>query len=226
MERARWAELGTCTSGARPPPVPTAKEQLYSTSSYQRSDLARTNLSSLELSGADFTSQDLTHARFWRSDITDADFSNAIVNGVDFQEAKAFSANQIHQTASYKLGSLTDINFMSLDLSRLRFEGMDIRGANLTNATEQGFTAEQLYATRSYQRGNLAGISLIRNDLSGWNLSNLNLTHASIWSADLTNTHFQNSIIREASIADDTFRLFVTPGSDPTVIFQRLMEEW
>ena len=205
-------------------------DQLYSTASYQASDLRGICLAYNDLTGCNFASQDLTDAALWGATLTDADFDGANVAGAMLADTtrRGFTAGQLYSTASYQAGDLHGIVLIINDLTGWDFSGKDLKnaffvastltdaafggavieGAHLGNTTYGGFTSAQLYSTASYQTGNLQGIGLGHNDLSGWDFSRASLAGASFLESDLSEADFDDAIVSRANFGDTTSRGF------------------
>jgi uncharacterized protein YjbI with pentapeptide repeats len=172
-----------------------AKEQLYSTASYQTKNLRGIRFGGGEdrredLRGWDFSGQDLTGARFWVGKPTTVSLGSDLTN-----------ANLSH----------TNLTDASLDFTVLI--GADLTGAVVTtasfrNATSTGFTKQQLYSTASYQAQNLQGIGLEGSDLSGWDFSGQNLANANLRSSKLTNANLTGAVVTGIDFFDTTHQGF------------------
>lgn len=88
--------------------------------------------------------------------------------------------------------------FLGTTLSNAIFSGAQIQGTTFSRTTDRGFTSNQLYSTASYQEKNLSETGLLGNNLSGWDFSNQNLIKSRFYGSDLTDSNFENAIIRGA----------------------------
>jgi uncharacterized protein YjbI with pentapeptide repeats len=214
-----------------------AKEQLYSTASYQVKDLSGVNLANNDLTGWDLRGHNLSDAIFYESTLTNTDLAGAVVAGVDFGSttSRGFTRHQLYSTASYQAKDLRGVDLESNNLTGWDFSGQDLTGANfalstLTNAdlagafiagvdfgftTSRGFTQEMLYSTASYQAKDLHGIRLSGccpgDNLNGWDFSWQNLTGAVFHSAVLSGANF-----RGANLTNVTFELARLANADLT----------
>jgi len=181
-----------------------AKEQLYSTSSYQDRNLRGIRLPRTDLRNWDFHGQDLTGAWFA--------YPEFFVGGSDLRGANFAGA------------TLFNTSFPSSNLSGADFAGARVNSANLTSVS--GFTAEQLYSTQSYQEGRLWFIGLGGNNLSGWNFRGqdlfsagfegpygnhpsfelTNFTSAQFESANLQYTWWRNTVLTDADFTGADLR--------------------
>ncbi len=194
---------------------------------YSGQDLTGKNFSSEDLTGADFTNANLTSANFryadvYRANFTNADltlagFENATVNGADFTNAnltladfryaKGLTIEQLRSAASIEnvsLGGLdmTNWDFSNLDLTSVNFTCSTISGANFTNADltsaclwiTKGLTIKQLRSAASIKK-----VRLHELDMTNWDFSNLDLTSADFWSANVSGANFTNANLTSAN---------------------------
>jgi uncharacterized protein YjbI with pentapeptide repeats len=155
--------------------------QLYSTSSYQASDLRE-----IRLVGNDFTG-----GRFGGQNLTKADLSRATLTSADFRQANLANA-------AFYYATLTDANFTDAEVRGASF----YRGGSCTVECEPvgtGISLPQLYSTASYQAHDLTGIDLGFNDLRGANFAGQNLTNADFFAANLTDADFAGADISGAN---------------------------
>ena len=84
------------------------KQQLYSTASYKKGNLAGLRLASSDLSGCDLSNMNLTGCRFFHCKFTDVDFKNAVITGASFgpdnsnTKSDLLTIKQIKSTWNYK----------------------------------------------------------------------------------------------------------------------------
>ncbi len=164
-------------------------QHLYSTSSYQQSDLSGVRFDRNTMSGWNFAGQALIDASFGNTTLVNADFSGA---------------------------DLTDTDFINATLDLADFTNATIRGASFRSLTSTSFTPELLYSTASYQKGDLAGIRFDYNNMAGWTFAGQTLTNASFYqvdltganltSADLTNANFFSAAILDADFSNADIR--------------------
>jgi uncharacterized protein YjbI with pentapeptide repeats len=157
--------------------------QLYSTSSYQASDLREIRLVGNDFTGGRFGGQNLAKSNLSRATLTSADFRQANLTNATFYYA-----------------TLTDANFTDADIRGASF----YRGGSCSYQCEPvgtGITLPQLYSTASYQAHDLTGIDLGFNDLRGANFTGQNLTNADFFAANLTDADFAGADISGASFA-------------------------
>jgi uncharacterized protein YjbI with pentapeptide repeats len=169
------------------------KEQLYSTASYQRKDLAGITLQRSNMSGWNFAGFDLTGAHFTQdwTELSGADFSNANLRGADFLSASVRGAN-------FSKADLTNASFYTTRVAGADFTDAVITGAGFYLANSYGFTKEQLTSTASYKTGNLQRVGLNGNDLTDLDFSGFDLTGALFSGAKLEGANFTGAIVMGA----------------------------
>jgi uncharacterized protein YjbI with pentapeptide repeats len=161
------------------------KEQLYSTASYEQSNLQGIALGDNDLTGWNFRGQDLTGADLASANLTDANLSNANLTN-----------------AKLDFSSLTDA-----DLSGAIVTGASFDHGYFGHSSDDigSLTKEQLYSTASYQQKNLKGVRLLRNNLREWDLHNQDLSGVIFGigglegGSDLTGANFANANLTDAS---------------------------
>lgn len=174
------------------------KEQIYSTTSYQRKDLQGVAFPD-DLSGWDFSGQNLTNAYLSGGlnggKLTGTDFSNAIVKGASFGDS--LSREQLYSTASYMDGDLSEIFFCcDVDLSL-----WDFSGQNLMRGSFQG----AIFAGSDLSQVNLVMANLQLADLKNANLSQTNLQAANLATTDLTNVNAAQAVYDQWTIFPQGF---------------------
>jgi hypothetical protein len=110
------------------------------------------DLTSAELSGADFARTDLSDALFARASLRGADCSGAVCDHADFRHADLAGAGlaSIRSTgadfsdADLTGAVLTGAALRSADLSRARLEGADFSGCDLTGARLEDATFDSI----------------------------------------------------------------------------------
>ena len=186
-----------------------AKEQLYSTASYQEKNLSGiafgrrqqtvvNNRTHLDASGWDFREQNLIGARFSHVILTDANFDGALVTAVDFgrdQNLFGLTEDQLASTSSYLTKDLRGIVLGG------NISGWNLRGQNLTNSLLGGVmaNADLSYATLI---NSVLGIS-----------SSINLTGANLKGAALLG--FPDAAIFDSTTVYNQWTTFPF-GFDPT----------
>jgi uncharacterized protein YjbI with pentapeptide repeats len=185
--------------------------QLYSTASYQASDLTGINLRSNLLSGANFVGVNLTSAQFPSATLTAANFSqanltNAHLEGADLAGANFAQATNL--TGAHFNGNLTNVNFTQANLTGAHIVNATLTGADFTDAwigqadfhfqlgLGTGISVLQLYSTASYQTGDLSGIDLSENDMHSANFAGLDLTNAVFNNTNLMNADLSGADTR------------------------------
>ena len=167
------------------------QEQLYSTDSYQVSDLRGIQLGYNDLTGWNFANQNLTGVGLYEVTLTSANLSGA---------------------------NLTSVNFGSSTLANTDFSGATVAQANFNETT--GFAQEQLYSTSSYQIGDLQGIGLSGNDLTDWNFANQNLNGVDLRHSTLANADFSGATVAQTEFGNTTSRGFTKEQLYSTASYQ------
>lgn len=141
-------------------------------------DLARTNLSDLDLRKVDLRGAILTGARLQRSDLSGADLTDAALAGADLSGAKLASA--VLRNADLTGARLPGADLQDTDLEDADLSAADLAGANLRKS-----------------RGARASFS--GADLSRANLSEASLPAGRFAESALTEADFRGADLREAS---------------------------
>ena len=194
------------------------REQLYSTASYKKHDLAGISLRYNDLTNWSFANQNLTDANLDNSTLSGADFTNAVVAHAQFLDATGLTKDQLYSTASYKNHDLSGIDLSLIDLSGWDFSDQNLTGADLRadlqgaifaravimNAGFMLLTKEQLYSTASYAKQDLGGVGLESHNMTGWNLAGQSLINASLSNSILVNCDFTSADLRSLRGLDPT----------------------
>ena len=169
------------------------KEALYSTQSYQATDLHGIGLSRNNLTGWSFRGQNLSDAVFDEATLKNADLTRAVVAGASFihwnRSGEGLTKEQLYSTASYQARQLQRIKLGSNNLVGWDFNGQDLTGAYLQGAdlTDAEFIG-----------ANLSSVSLHKATLSNADLSGANLTSAYLHNATLTNANLTGANVAGA----------------------------
>lgn len=134
-----------------------AKEQLYSTASYQAHDLHDISLRNLGLNGWNFARQNLRSANFGVTFLLDANCSGAIFTRANF----AF--------ASIAHADLRDASLVNADFTSATFSYSDLTGADLRGAKGVNLQA-CVVANTILPDGSVAGLHLTANQ--SWTVRN------------------------------------------------------
>ncbi|MFO0915316.1 MAG: pentapeptide repeat-containing protein [Pirellulales bacterium] len=128
------------------------QSQLYSTASYQLSDLRGIRLSNIDLTGWDFSQQGLSNASFKYSNLTNGDFAEAKLSNADLSRT-----------------NLTNTNFRGANLLNVDLDGSTMSGADLTGADLRG------------ARNAVYGSAILKNTiLANGTVSGLNLADGEV----------------------------------------------
>lgn len=208
------------------------QDHLASTASYLDGDLEGINLSGNDLSGWELAGQDLAGAlfsetRLTRTDLEESDLSGAsfpnatlreadltgvVVTGSEFGEARGFTQEQLHATASYREGDLAGIRLDGHDLSGWDFAGKSLVDASFSQAVLTGANLSQ---------ANLVGASLRDANLSDADLSDANVTDADFSGSTLSRVRLNNADVRGADIPNATDHGFTAEQLYSTASYQQ-----
>jgi uncharacterized protein YjbI with pentapeptide repeats len=177
------AKIGGASFRANPYLGGISLTQLYSTASYQQSDLWGIKYSGGgRLAGANFAHQDLSNAHFDAATLTNADFQEANLT-----------------RAYFKGATLTDADFTDAEVRGADF-GIDIPVCEMCGSRiGTGIMLGQLYSTASYKAHDLSGITVVGNNLASGNFTGQRLTDANFSQATVTGADFTDAEIRGAS---------------------------
>jgi uncharacterized protein YjbI with pentapeptide repeats len=144
-------------------------------------DLADQNLSGLLMAGADLASANLASAR-----LEGADLSNAILVEADLGRANLTNA------------TLMNANLTNANLTDARFAGVNLAGADLSYAT--GLSDTYLSGFGAQEKLNMTGVklrwvSLDRSNFAFMDLTNADLTNATLFHAFLVGTNFRGATL-------------------------------
>jgi uncharacterized protein YjbI with pentapeptide repeats len=173
--------------------------------------------------GADLSSRDLTMADFIAIGLQNVNFSSSVLTGADFSSDIRASGVLNTDPPLLTMGDppsgssppilIYFVRFRPTDLAQADFSGAEIRGASFSRgycppgffAEEQppgeSLSLEQLYSTASYHNRDLRGINWTRNPLEGANFANQNLANAVFSQASLANVNFTNAILTNADFS-------------------------
>ncbi|MEX2139819.1 MAG: pentapeptide repeat-containing protein [Pirellulales bacterium] len=117
-----------------------AKEQFYTTASYQQHNLRDIDLSGNDFTGWDFSGQDLSRVGFEGATLRDANLAGAIIQGARFDSTvmRGFTKEQLYSIASYQQKNLQRIRLRNNNLDGWNFSGQDLRGANFSSTSLVG----------------------------------------------------------------------------------------
>jgi uncharacterized protein YjbI with pentapeptide repeats len=190
------------------------KEQLYSTASYQQSNLRGIELGGNDLTDWDLSGQDLTNAGLGGlfSKLTKTKLTDAIVTGADLGSSffplpaiDALTKEQLYSTASYKQSHLQGIGLGLSNLSGWDFSGQDLTSAYFGTSV---LTAANL-SRANLKNAYLAFAMLTSANLSGANLTNANFDHTTMDNADLTATDLRGA--RDVNLTGAIVRNAIRP---------------
>jgi uncharacterized protein YjbI with pentapeptide repeats len=200
--------------------------------------LPGTNFRETDVRQVQFIASTLDGSDFRQTDLSEAYFSEASLVGVRFDGARANAARFVHanlQGASFVDAGIREADFVSISsFVDADFSGADIRGAELTYATNAGFTVEQLRATRSFQQRDLSGVDFEGNHFAGIDLSNFrlaggdfnraNLTGANLSGADATGVSFQYANLSGLDLTDAIVKRANFSNSDNYGFIRAMLE--
>ena len=129
------------------------------------------------------------------ANLSTRNLTQAFLNSVNLSNANLTSTTLSDAT-------LVSANLTGATLSSATLTGADLSAATVAQAKfdHSNLTAAQLYSTQSYSNKDLHGIKLWSNNLTGWDLSNQNLTAASLGSNSiLTGANFSGANLTNAS---------------------------
>jgi uncharacterized protein YjbI with pentapeptide repeats len=170
-------------------------QQLYSTATYQSSDLT----------GINFSNDDLTGWNFAGKTITNVNFTGATLAGVNF-------SGQYLPNASFSGVNLTGVNFQYAYLPGANFANAtmtdgNLQNANLGNASLAHADLTNVNATlASLQGANLTGANLSQAILQGANLQGATLTGADLAQAQLGNVSFNGVSLAGVNLTNAAIR--------------------
>lgn len=137
--------------------------------------MAKSNVATADLSGADFCRADLKGTDFSGADLNCADFSEANLSNANFSNADLSGANLNGANlngANFSEANLSGANLISVDLDGANLSGANLRYTNLSGA-------DLRYA-------NLCGANLSRANLSDANLNCVLIGDANLSDANLS----------------------------------------
>ncbi|HJQ23505.1 MAG TPA: pentapeptide repeat-containing protein [Blastocatellia bacterium] len=172
-------------------------------------NLVRADLSTLDLSRADFVEANLRMAVLSRADLRDARLTGCFLSGAVLNEVNLVGANLVE-------ASLIGATLIGSDLSRADLSGADLTGANLqcaelagaylvgTFLNETDLTGANLsnaYVRMAQMAGaNLSGAMLEGVDLSYTDLSGVRLDGSCLQGANLTGANLSASTLTRANL--------------------------
>ncbi len=196
--------------------------QLYSTSNYQRHDLAGTDLSSNDLHDWDLSGQDLTGVNFRQSTLAGTDFSGANIRAAElrYTVALGFTAEQLYSTQSHQSGDLRALDLGNNELMGWNLSHQELAGARFTlsNLTDANFSGSRLN-NANFQSATINGADFSFADLRG---ATMNSTSGAV----LENTIMKNGVVNGLFLAggdllvvvDDDGNLPMQPSRAPLPI--------
>jgi uncharacterized protein YjbI with pentapeptide repeats len=162
--------------------------QLYSTASYQASDLKGISLMNNNLTGWNFAGQNLTNAELMNVTLTNANLTSADMTSALLDFATLTNAN------------LTSAKLCSADLNSVTLTSASLTTVNLTNANLFAATLTNANLTGA----NLTGAYLYAATLTDANLINANLNSANLTAADLRGA--QSIVLGSATVTNTILR--------------------
>ena len=159
-----------------------AKEQLYSTASYQAKNLQRIGLEGNDLTGWDFSGQNLTNADLDYSTLTQANLTGAVVTGASFVNTTSggFTKQQLYSTASYQRKNLRGTFWDGNDLTAWDFSGQDMTDANFFDEDNDEYIPSPNLSNANFSGANLSQAFLSDSTLTDANLIGTNLRNANL----------------------------------------------
>lgn len=177
--------------------------------SLRGTNLVRADLSTLDLSRADFVEANLRMADLSRADLRDARLTGCFLSGAALNEVNLVGANLVE-------ASLIGATLLGSDLSRADLSGADLTGANLqcaelagaylvgTFLNETDLTGANLsnaFVRMAQMAGaNLSGAMLEGVDLSYTDLSGVRLDGSCLQGANLTGANLSASTLTRANL--------------------------
>jgi uncharacterized protein YjbI with pentapeptide repeats len=163
------------------------------TSGLRCADLARANLSGLNLVQLDLTRADLRHANLSHTNLTQATLTGAAMQGANLRSAQLIQA------------TMNRVNLASADLRNAKLGQAELTHANLSNADLRFADLGQATLTHAdLASANLTKASLGEAEAQGANFRRANLTDADLTAATLTGAHFKGAKLRGANFTSAT----------------------
>lgn len=164
----------------------------FSFANLSRADLRRANLDKASLEGINLTGADLRVA----------DFAYAILKGANLTETALRNANFTH--ANLSAADLTNADLRGADLSEARLKKAVLVNANLSVGTPDGIVndAKSDYLEWGFietKNVNLSHANLDFADLTDADLESANLTEATARAANLSNTNLEATTLTRAN---------------------------
>jgi len=141
--------------------------------------LAREDLSELELNHANFSEADLSHAELFDTALENANLKMAVLTGADLSGAhlKGAELYKVDLSCASLIGAdLSDVYFAEANLRDADLRGANLQGADLSGADLSG--------------ANLTGANLGRTIMVRAKVKGANLRNADIYGADLTDLEY------------------------------------
>lgn len=191
-------------------------------------DLAGLDLKSALLAGANFNATDLTGVNLSSADLTAATLDRSTLIKADLSGARMTRATLTMPAVSttFDINASDAPNFAGADLSNarilVRFEGVNFRGANLTQVDfrpheSSGINPNMLRTALiacNFAGANLAGAKLVNalltfsdlsgTDLRGADLTNADLVKVNLSGAKLAGANFTGALLDEANFTGAT----------------------
>ena len=177
---------------------------------FTRADLTGAVLSDSDFTGAIFTDADLTRAvmtgakltgaKFINANLTDADLSNAKLNYAELAGARLTHAK--FTGADLALGRLANVRFDDADLAGAKLSQAGLADASLANANlTRASLNKAVLSNANLTRANLTQASLSGARLDGADLRDANFTNAAVNVADLTGADVRGALFTGANFA-------------------------